>query len=77
MKEFLLDDEAMADVSGGYNVDDLSPEDLATLQRLGGRLVEMQIMKKNNDPAFDRDAYMTLVKELSDLDRSFKEKYGY
>ena len=50
-----LEYEMMENVFGGYNVDDLSPEDLAELQRLGGLLVEQQIMNKNNDPNFSRE----------------------
>ena len=46
MKDLMaLEDEMLGTVSGGYNVDDLSPEDFAELQRLGGMLVELQIMQ--------------------------------
>lgn len=71
-----LEDEMMENVSGGYNVDDLSPEDLAELQRLGGLLVEQQIMNKNNDPNFSRERYLELLNELNALDKILREKYG-
>lgn len=71
-----LEDEMMDSVSGGYNVDDLSPEDLAELQRLGGLLVEQQIMNKNNDPNFSRERYLELLNELNALDKVLREKYG-
>lgn len=71
-----LEDEMMENVSGGYNVDDLSPEDLAELQRLGGLLVEQQIMNKNNDPNFSRERYLELLNELNALDKVLREKYG-
>ncbi len=71
-----LEDEMMENVSGGYNVDDLSPEDLAELQRLGGLLVEQQIMNKNNDPNFSQERYLELLNELNALDKVLREKYG-
>lgn len=56
MKDLMaLEDEMLGTVSGGYNVDDLSPEDFAELQRLGGMLVELQIMQKNNDPGYSKE----------------------
>jgi hypothetical protein len=63
-------------VSGGYNVDDLSPEDLAELQRLGGMLVELQIMNKNNDPGFSRERYLEILNQLDALDKELRAKYG-
>lgn len=72
----LLDDELMEGISGGYNVDDLSPEDLAELQRLGGLLVEMQIMKRNNDPDFSKERYLEVLNEINALDKVYREKYG-
>lgn len=77
MKSYELKDDLMEDVTGGYNVDDLTPEELAELQRLGGMLVELQIMKKNNDPGFSHERYMELVNQISALDASYKQKYGY
>ena len=71
-----LDDELMEDISGGYNVDDLSPEDLAELERLGGIMIELQIMKRNNDPGYSKDKYVEIATQLSELDRKFIEKYG-
>lgn len=75
-KEWKLDEEMMEQVSAGYNVDDLSPEDLAELQRLGGLVVDMQLMKLNNDPAYDKDKYLALLNEIDALDKQFREKYG-
>ena len=77
MKDLLaLEDEMLGTVSGGYNVDDLSPEDLAELQRLGGMLVELQIMNKNNDPNFSRERYLEILNQLDALDKELREKYG-
>ena len=77
MKELVaLEDEILGNVSGGYNVDDLSPEDYAELQRLGGMQVELQIMNKNNDPGFSKEQYLEILNQLDALDRQFREKYG-
>ena len=77
MKDLLaLEDEVLGTVSGGYNVDDLSPEDLAELQRLGGMLVELQIMNKNNDPGFSRERYLEILNQLDALDKELRAKYG-
>ena len=77
MKDLLaLEDEMLGTVSGGYNVDDLSPEDLAELQRLGGMLVELQIMNKNNDPGFSRERYLEILNQLDALDKELRAKYG-
>ena len=57
-------------------VDDLSPEDLAELERLGGIMIELQIMKRNNDPGYSKDKYVEIATQLSELDRKFIEKYG-
>ncbi|MBE6128818.1 MAG: hypothetical protein E7185_06035 [Erysipelotrichaceae bacterium] len=77
MKDLLaLEDEVMGTVSGGYNVDDLSPEDYAELQRLGGMLVELQIMSKNNDPGFSRERYLEILNQLDALDKELRAKYG-
>ncbi len=77
MKDLLvLEDEMLGTVSGGYNVDDLSPEDLAELQRLGGMLVELQIMNKNNDPNFSRERYLEILNQLDALDKELRAKYG-
>lgn len=77
MKDLLaLEDEMLGTVSGGYNVDDLSPEDLAELQRLGGMLVELQIMNKNNDPNFSRERYLEILNQLDVLDKELRAKYG-
>ena len=77
MKDLLaLEDEMLGTVSGGYNVDDLSPEDLAELQRLGGMLVELQIMNKNNDPGFSRERYLEIPNQLDALDKELRAKYG-
>lgn len=71
-----LEDEMMENVSGGYNVDDLSPEDLAELQRLGGMLVELQIMQKNNDPGYSKERYLEILNQLDALDKELRAKYG-
>ena len=77
MKDLLaLEDEMLGTGSGGYNVDDLSPEDLAELQRLGGMLVELQIMNKNNDPGFSRERYLEILNQLDALDKELRAKYG-
>ena len=77
MKDLLAsEDEMLGTVSGGYNVDDLSPEDLAELQRLGGMLVELQIMNKNNDPNFSRERYLEILNQLDALDKELRAKYG-
>ena len=77
MKDLLaFEDEMLGTVSGGYNVDDLSPEDLAELQRLGGMLVELQIMNKNNDPGFSRERYLEILNQLDALDKELRAKYG-
>ena len=57
-------------------MDDLSPEDLAELQRLGGMLVELQIMNKNNDPNFSRERYLEILNQLDALDKELRAKYG-
>ena len=71
-----LEDEMLGTVSGGYNVDDLSPEDFAELQRLGGMLVELQIMQKNNDPGYSKERYLEILNQLDALDKELREKYG-
>jgi hypothetical protein len=71
-----LEDEMLGTVSGGYNVDDLSPEDLAELQRLGGMLVELQIMQKNNDPGYSKERYLEILNQLDALDKELRAKYG-
>lgn len=77
MKDLMaLEDEMLGTVSGGYNVDDLSPEDFAELQRLGGMLVELQIMQKNNDPGYSKERYLEILNQLDALDKELREKYG-
>ena len=71
-----LEDEMLGTVSGGYNVDDLSPEDFAELQRLGGMLVELQIMQKNNDPGYSKERYLEILNQLDALDKELRAKYG-
>jgi len=76
MKRIELNEEIMEKVSGGYNVDDLEPEDLAELQRLGGMVIEMQLLLKNNDPAYDKEKIIALFDEIKALEHRFYEKYG-
>ena len=77
MKDLMaLEDEMLGTVSGGYNVDDLSPEDFAELQRLGGMLVELQIMQKNNDPGYSKERHLEILNQLDALDKELREKYG-
>ena len=77
MKDLMaLEDEMLGTVSGGYNVDDLSPEDFTELQRLGGMLVELQIMQKNNDPGYSKERYLEILNQLDALDKELREKYG-
>ena len=75
MKELIVD-ESLETIVGGYNIDDLSPEDLAELQRLGGMLVDMQIAKQNDPASFDKDAYIALLDQLDALNKSYRVKYG-
>ena len=72
----LLNDEFMDNIVGGYNVDDLSPEDFAELEALGGQIIEMQIMKRKNDPNYDVAKYKNLCDQMMELDKRLREKYG-
>ena len=76
MNELNLDMDALENVTGGFNVDDLSPEDLAEVQRLGGMLIEIQLAKNSNDPSYDRDKHKELAMQLNELYKRLQQKYG-
>ncbi|MBP5260888.1 MAG: hypothetical protein J6Z43_02025 [Clostridiales bacterium] len=76
MSELNLDMDALENVTGGFNVDDLSPEDLAEVQRLGGMLIEIQLAKNSNDPSYDRDKHKELAMQLNELYKRLQQKYG-
>ena len=76
MSEYILDREMLDSVSGGYNVDDLTPEEFAELERLGGQAVELMILQNNGDPSFDKEKLKAIMFEIQALRKRLSEKYG-
>ena len=71
-----LTDEVLENVSGGWNVDDLSPEELAELERQGGILMEMQLSPRTGGPTYSKEEIMAQYDKISALEHKYKEKYG-
>ena len=71
----LIEEELLKRVGGGYNVDDLTPEELAELEKYGGMLVELQINAKNGQP-YNKEEVMSVLAKIDQLDKTYKAKYG-
>ena len=71
----MIEEELLNRVGGGYNVDDLTPEELAELEKYGGMLVELQINAKNGGP-YNKDEVMGILAKIDELDKTYKAKYG-
>ena len=71
-----MKDELLEEVSGGWNVDDLSPEDLEEFEKWGGILVEMQMKNKTGEAKYSKEEMLAVDNKIRELDKTFKEKYG-
>ena len=71
-----MDDELLEQVGGGYNVDDLSEEELAELEKWGGIYIEMQMKKNAGEATYTKEERLAIINKINELDAQYKQKYG-
>ena len=71
-----LNDELLEHIAGGWNVDDLTPEELEEFEKWGAIIVDMQIAKTRDGVPYNKDEYLAAHNKLNELDKVFRAKYG-
>ena len=71
-----MNEEILAHVSGGWNVDDLTPEELEEFEKWGAIIIDMQVAKTRDGVPYDKEQYLYAHNKLNELDSAFRKKYG-
>jgi len=71
-----LNDELLSLVGGGYEIEHLTPEEYAELEKWGNIYLEESMKHLYDDKTFSPERLEEARQQLDRLDQLYKEKYG-